>query len=253
MLAVLGMAAGSRAEERAAGRWAAPFGGTWSAEFVALSEYAYRGISLTDRQPGVQAAIGWTRPIVAGTLDLYLDAYGANVRFAPEVSTEITTTATLVFYGFSNRLNAWFSFARYIYPEAPAELGYSYNEFTLWANYDFGRFAVGGTLAYAPNYYGFSGAGWYKGVELSMPLRFLPYAEDIGLRGFASVGNQYIERFRRESLRQNNYWNWEVGLAARVYRLDLSLSYVDTDLDVESCGNTRNCAGRFVFKMSRSF
>ena len=86
-----------------------------------------------------------------------------------------------------------------------------------------------------------------------MPLRFLPHAGDIGLRLFGLVGNQYIERFRRESLRQNNYWNWEVGLAARVYRLDLSLSYVDTDLDVESCGNTRNCAGRFDFKISRSF
>jgi uncharacterized protein (TIGR02001 family) len=204
-------------------------------------------------KPGVQAVVGWTRPLVADTLDLHLEAYGANVRFAPEVSTEITTTASLILHGFGNRLTTWFSFARYIYPEAPAELGYSYNELTLWASWDFGRFALAGTLGYAPDYYAHSGAGWYKAAELSVPLGFVPHGNDIGLKAFASLGNQYVERFRRDGLRQNNYWNWEVGLGARVYGVDLTLSYVDTDLEIAGCADTRNCEGRVVFKMSRTF
>jgi uncharacterized protein (TIGR02001 family) len=197
--------------------------------------------------------VGWTRPIVADTLELYLEAYGANVRFAPEVSAEITTTASLILHGFGNRLNTSFSFARYIYPEAPAELGYSYNELTLWADWNFGPFALAGTLAYAPDFYARSGAGWYKAAKLSAPLGFVPHGAEIGLKAFASIGNQYVERFRRDGLRQNNYWNWEVGLTARVYRVDLTLSYVDTDLEVTGCGNTLNCEGRVVFKMSKTF
>jgi uncharacterized protein (TIGR02001 family) len=252
-LAVLGMAAALHAQDRAAERWTAPFGGTWSAGLMGVSDYAYRGISLTERQPGLQAVVGWTRPIVADTLDLYLEAYGATVRFAPQVSTEITTTASLILHGFGNRLSTWFSVARYLYPGTPAALGYSYNELTLWANWDFGPFALAGTVSYAPDYYAHSGAGWYKGAGLSLPLAFVPHGKDIGLRAFASIGNQYVERFRRDSLRQNNYWTWEFGLTARVYRLDLTLSYVDTDLDVTGCGNTRNCEGRVVFKVGRTF
>jgi uncharacterized protein (TIGR02001 family) len=254
-LAVFGTAAGIQAEAQgqARERWTAPFGGTWSAKFTIMSEYAYRGISLTERQPGVQASIGYDLPLVQDRLDLYLETWGGNVHFSPAASTELTASASLVFRGFDNRLNVWFSFSRYNYLESPPELAYNYNEFYLWAGYDFGVLQLAGAVSYSPRYFADGGAAWYKAGELAVPLGFVPFGRDLGLKAFASLGNQYIERYVTSGLPGDNYWDWEIGLRARLFELDLALSYVDTSLDVAGCGNSRNCEGRVIFKMSKTF
>jgi uncharacterized protein (TIGR02001 family) len=233
--------------------WAAPFGGTWSARLTAMSDYSYRGISLTERQPAVQARVSYTRPIVPETLDLVLEVWGGNVRFAPQVSTELTASASLVLHGFDNRLAIWFSFSRYSYPESAPELKYNYNEFYLWAGYDFGVLQLAGTLAYAPNYYADGGAAWYKSVETTVPLGFLPFGREIGLKAFASLGNQYIERYFTNGYLSDNYWDWEIGLRARFWQVDVALSYIDTNLDPAGCSNSCNCEARVVIKMSKTF
>ncbi|HYD04086.1 MAG TPA: TorF family putative porin, partial [Reyranella sp.] len=124
-LAVAGMAADVRAQDR----WMAPFGGTWSATVAVLSDYSFRGISLTDRQPAVQAGLGYDLPLVPDRFHLYLEAWGANVSFSPDFSTELTASASAIFYGFDRRLAVELSFSRYSYLEAPPELGANYNEF----------------------------------------------------------------------------------------------------------------------------
>jgi uncharacterized protein (TIGR02001 family) len=250
-LVVFGTAADSQAQTQ--DRWTAPFGGTWTARFTAMSEYEYRGISLTERQPAVQATVGYNLPIVRDRLDLYLEVWGGNVHFSPAVSTEVTASASLVFHGFDNRLNVWFSFSRYSYPESPTELAYNYNEFYLWAGYDFGILQLAGSVGYAPRYFADAGAAWYKEAELSVPLGFLPFGKALGLKAFASLGNQYIERYLINGLPTDNYWDWEIGLRARLYQVDFALSYVDTSLDVAGCSNSRNCEGRVIFKMSKTF
>jgi uncharacterized protein (TIGR02001 family) len=251
---VFGTATGLQAQAtQTRDRWAAPFGGTWSAKFTAMSEYAYRGISLTERQPAVQASLSYTRPIVPETLDLALEVWGGNVRFAPQASTEVTASASLVLHGFDNKLAVWFSFSRYSYLESPPELGYNYNEFYLWAGYDFGVLQLAGAVAYAPNYYANAGAAWYKSAELTVPLAIRPFGRDIGLKAFASLGNQYIERYYTNGYLTDNFWDWEIGLRARLWEVDVALSYVDTNLDAVGCSNSLNCEGRVVIKMSKTF
>jgi uncharacterized protein (TIGR02001 family) len=256
---VVGMAAGlqaqaqAQAQTQAQDRWAAPFGGTWSARFTVMSDYAYRGISLTERQPGVQASLSYTRPLVPQTLDLALEVEGANVRFTPQASTEVTASASLVLHGFDSRLAVWFSFSRYSYIESPTELNLNYNEFYLWTGYDFGVLQLAGAVGYAPNYYAGGGAAWYKSAELTVPIDVRPFGRDIALKAFASLGNQYIERYFTNGYLGDNYWDWEIGLRARLWQIDAALSYVDTSLDPAGCGNSLNCEGRVVFKMSKTF
>ena len=252
-LAVFGVAADVHAQVQDKDRWNAPLGGTWSAKFTVMSEYAYRGVSLTEREPGVQATIGYTLPIVPDRLDLYLETWGGNVRFSPAASTELTASASLVFYGFDRKLNVWLSASRYNYLESPAELGYNYNEFSLWAAYDFGDFAVDAGLSWAPEYYAFSGNSWYKEAEVTVPLRFIRLGGDFQLKAFASIGNQYIERYFNNGLPGDNYWNWEIGLRAQLKSVLVTLSYVDTSLDVAGCSNSRNCEGRVIAKMTKTF
>jgi hypothetical protein len=38
-----------------------------------------------------------------------------------------------------------------------------------------------------------------------------------------------------------------------VYSFDFAVAYIDTNLDVASCANTRNCEPRIVFTLSKSF
>ncbi len=244
---------GTAAEVGAQQGWNAPFGGTWSATLALLSEYSYRGISLTERQPGILATIGYELPIVPDKVHLYLETWGANVHFSPAVATEVTASASLIFYALDRKLSVWLSVSRFNYLEAPRELSYNYNEFALWAGYDFGAMRLSGTLAYSPSYYADSGAAWYKQAEVSVPLKFIPLDEGIALKAFASVGNQYIERYLNSGLPGDNYWDWEIGLRARVFQVDMALSYVDTNLDVAGCSNTRNCEGRVILKMSKTF
>jgi hypothetical protein len=41
---------------------------------------------------------------------------------------------------------------------------------------------------------------------------------------------------------------------ANVYGVDLSLSYVDTNIDIAGCGgNTLNCQGRIIFGVWKNF
>jgi uncharacterized protein (TIGR02001 family) len=242
-------AAGSHAQDR----WAAPFGGTWSAKFTAMSEYSFRGISLTERQPGGQATIGYTLPI-AEKLDLYLEAWGGNVRFAPAVSTEITASASLVFHGFADKLTVWLSASRYNYPESAPGLGYNYNEFGVWAGYDCGSVRLDASVYWTPQYYAFSGNAWYKEAEVTVPLKFIRLGKDFRLKAFALAGNQYVERYLNNGLPGDNYWNWEIGLRLRYgASTELTLSYVDTNLDVAGCSNTRNCEARVIAKLSKTF
>jgi uncharacterized protein (TIGR02001 family) len=252
-LVIFGAAATVNAQAQDKDRWNAPLGGTWSAKFTVMSEYAYRGVSLTEREPGVQATIGYTRQIVPDKLDLYLETWGGNVRFAPAAATELTASASLVFHGFDRKLNVWLSASRYNYIESPPELGYNYNEFSLWAGYDFGAFTADASLCWAPEYYAFSGNGWYKEAEVTVPLPFIRLGGDLQFKAFASIGNQYIERSLNNGLASDNYWNWEIGLRAQLRSLLLTLSYVDTSLDVAGCGNSRNCEGRVIAKMTKTF
>ena len=249
-LVVFGAAAELRAQDT--DRWNAPLGGTWSARFTVMSEYAYRGVSLTEREPAVQATIGYTLPLVPDTLDLYLEAWGGNVHFAPAASTELTASASLVFHGLDRKLDVWLSASRYNYLESPPELGYNYNEFGLWAGYDFGPFAADVSLYWAPQYFALAGNSWYREAEVTAPLAFVRLG-DFQFKAFASIGNHYIERYLESGLPRDNYWNWEIGLRAQFHSLLLTLSYVDTNLDVAGCSNSGNCEGRVIAKMTKTF
>ena len=63
--------------------WKAPFGGNFTAGFAVLNDYSYRGISQTQRQIAVQAALGYETPTVSEKIPLsaYVGAWGSNVNF----------------------------------------------------------------------------------------------------------------------------------------------------------------------------
>ncbi|MFO1085215.1 MAG: TorF family putative porin [Reyranellaceae bacterium] len=255
-------------EPTSEGTWKAPFGGIFAATFAFTTDYSYRGISQTQRQVAGQAAFGYETPSLSlgqdAALSAYVGAWGSNVYFLalnPNTAT-YTNTGTIaevdLLAGFklkalSEKLTFDLGYIRYNYLGAPADLYYDFNEFGLVAGYDFGVAQVSAAVRYSPNFYANSGNAWYKWGQVAVPLTFINFNENVTFKLFGTIGNQYVERYSYYGIANDNYWDWQIGLTVNVYGFDLTIAYVDTNLDVQGCGGTMNCDARAIFTISKSF
>ena len=144
-------------------------------------------------------------------------------------------------------------YIRYNYLGAPADLFYDFNEFGLVVGYDFGVAQLQGAVRYSPNFFANSGVAWYKWAQLSVPLSFININENVAFKVFGTIGNQYVQRFANYGIPSNNYWDWQLGLTATVWGVDLTIAYVDTNVDVNGCLGSQNCAARAIFTISKTF
>ena len=99
---------------------------------------------------------------------------------------------------------------------------------------------------------GNSGNAWYKWGQVTVPIPWT-FNENFAFKIYGAVGNQYVERFTNYGIGNNNYWDWQIGFTATVYGVDLTIAYIDTNLDVAGCANTMNCDARAVFIISKTF
>ena len=238
--------------------WKAPFGGTFSATFAFATDYSYRGISQTQRQVAAQAAFGYETPSLLlgqdAALSAYVGGWGSNVNFpGTGTAAEVDLLAGFKLKALQEKLTVDLGYIRYNYLGAPANLFYDFNEFGLVVGYDFGVAQVSGALRYSPNFFANSGNAWYKWGQVTVPLSFIKVNENVSFKLFGTIGNQYVERYAFYGIPYDNYWDWQVGLTVNVYGFDLTIAYVDTNIDVQGCGNTMNCEARAIFTISKSF
>lgn len=236
--------------------WQGPFGGTFTAGFAVLNDYSYRGISQTQREIAVQANLGYETPAFSETVPLsaYVGAWGSSVNFpGTGTAAEIDLLAGLKLKTFQDKLSFDLGYIRYNYLGAPADLFYDFNEFGLLVGYDFGVAQLSAAVRYSPNFFANSGTAWYKWAQAIVPLPFLYVNDDISFKAFASIGNQYVERFANYGIPADNYWDWQIGLTVTLYGFDLSAAYTDTNIDVAGCANTQNCQGRVIVGISKTF
>ncbi len=236
--------------------WTAPFGGNFTAGFAVLNDYSYRGISQTQRQVAIQAALGYETPTVSENIPLsaYVGAWGSNVNF-PGTGTfaEIDLLAGLKLKLLDDKLTFDLGYIRYNYLSAPSTLFYDFNEFGLVAGYDFGVAQVSAAVRYSPNFFANSGNAWYKWASVTVPMPFIHVNENVAFKAFGTIGNQYVERFVNYGIPNDNYWDWQLGLVVSVYGFDLSAAYTGTNLSVQDCLGTQNCASRVILGIAKSF
>lgn len=236
--------------------WKAPFGGTFTAGFAVLNEYSYRGISQTQRQVAVQAAFGYETPTVSEKIPLsaYVGAWGSNVDF-PNTGTspEIDLLAGFRLKAFDDKFTADLGYIRYNYLGAASSLFYDFNEFGLVLGYDFGVAQLQGAVRYSPNFFANSGIAWYKWGQITVPLSFIKVNENVSMKAFGNLGNQYVERFTNYGIPNDNYWDWQAGIVLSVYGFDLSAAYTGTNLSVQDCLGTQNCASRVIIGIAKAF
>ena len=114
---------------------------------------------------------------------------------------------------------------------------------------------LSGAVRYSPNFFANSGNAWYKWAQVVVPLPFIKIKinENVSFKLFGTIGNQSVERYVNYGIPADNYWDWQVGATATVWGFDLTLAYVDTNIDVAGCLNTYNCQARAIFSVSKTF
>lgn len=214
----------------------------WDAEISAnvgfVTEYSFRGIAQSNEGPAVQGGFD----IEHGS-GLYAGVWGSNVNFNDGDEAHIEAD----FYaGYNNSIGS-FSYdigaIYYAYPGADSSLDYDFYEVSLAAGYDFDAFSLTGSVNYSPDYFAGSGDALYYALGVDIPL-----PHDFGLA--AHVGYQDIDD--NDAFGVPDYTDWSLGLNYAIGGFDMSLSYVDTDLDEpDECSD--GCDSRVIFGISRSF
>ena len=236
-------------------RWHGPFGGTFNAQFTIASDYAQNGISNTQLQPAFQMGLDYKTPnlIDAFPLWIYLSGFGSNVQFAGFGPTaEIDAIGGVKAHFLDRKLGVDIGYIRYNYTDIPAELGYNYGEFNFGVNYDFDVVQLGGRLRFSPNSFGNSGNSWNKRALVSAPLTFLK-TDTFRFKAYGALGNYWVDNFQAFGLPSQDYWYWTVGVVTSAWGLDLTVAYTDTSIEMDGCGNTRQCAARGFVSITKAF
>jgi len=125
----------------------------------AVSDYRYRGVSLTENDPAAQGTINYDDPS-----GLYVGTFLSNVRFAYASGSE---AQVLSFAGYVWQLPSGVS----------GEVGVDYSLFTRTHGYDYPEVYLGfasgnlsGRLYYSPRYFGRFGDAVYGELNVTQPL-----------------------------------------------------------------------------------
>lgn len=209
-----------------------------SANVALVTEYSFRGIAQSNEGPAVQGGFDLTH----GS-GLYAGVWASNVNFndGDEAHVEVD-----VYAGFSNsvgKFNYDVGAIYYAYPGADSSRNYDFYELAASVGYDFDLFAVSASYNYSPEYFADSGDAHYYAAAVDVPL-----PHDFSLSGH--VGHQDIDD--EVAFGVDDYTDWSVGLGYNFKGFDLSLTYLDTNLDEPSeCAD--GCEERVMFSISRSF
>ncbi len=190
-----------------------------SGNVALVSDYRFRGVSLSDNAPAIQGGfdVGHTSGLYIGTWASSIDSLTGSDGRTSEMELDIYGG-----YGFSvGELSFDLGALGYLYPDSA---GIDYYE--IYGSVSGGYDVLGWTLGavYSPEQDNLvDGSGdeddlYYVYGDLGMPLG------DSGFSLSAHIGYE-DGAYAVEKL------DWSLGIAASYYGLDFGLSYVDTDTD----------------------
>jgi uncharacterized protein (TIGR02001 family) len=183
---------------------AAPF--TLEIDFTAVSDYRFRGISLSDKDPAFQPSV-----TVSHESGFYGSVWGSNVadNDGDDIEIDLIAGYATTLGTFDVDVNATF----YAYPGAD---DLNYWEFIGTVSHAVGPATIGGTFAYTPE------------QDDTMPKRGIYYAINgelpIGETGIALTASFGIE----DNAFYDNKRDWSLGVSAEVFGFSLGAAYVDT-------------------------
>lgn len=250
------------------------------------SNYTFRGVSQSNRQPSVSAYFE-PRYNITKDLQIYAGVAGNSISFTNRASMELDGYVGIrpTFGAASFDFGFWY----YGYPGGQCidathgggqlcEVGaaalqngnfmkkdVSFYEGYAKFNYAFTEaFTAGASVNYSPNFLNFGAEGTYAAVtaKWTVPAMFGP--TDVGTYISGEYGRQWLGTtdvfYGWTKLPSYNTWNIGIGFTYKVFTLDIR--YVDTDLSKQDCnlytsdftgsgpGGSRWCGSTGVVKLS---
>ncbi len=217
-----------------------------------VSDYSFRGISQTDNNPALQLGVEGAMK-VNDYFTGFVNLWDSNVDFIPNVDdgAHAEIDFTVGFRGAVSGLGYEAKYITYNYPGASKNLNYDFREIAGSVNYDFGFVIPTAGINYSTNYFGNSGNATYYYAGVKVPLSFIPYDTRI----LANIGKQNIDK--NAAFGTPDYKDWNVGIFATFFGVDVGVQYVDTDLKTNECfggGVSKDlCKGRAILSVGYTY
>jgi len=201
-----------------------------------VSDYDFRGISLSAKDPALQGSIDW-----ASESGFYVGAWGSNIDYGQGVDGDIEIDLYAGYAGETEGGLGWDVGLVYYtypgsddisdYPEIYGALSYKWFEFKQW---------------YSNDLSGSDEDGFYTEGNASFEL-----PANFGLN--LHLGYSYGDAFDGGA----EYMDYSVGVGYTLGNFDLELKYVDTDIDRDHPFHTTDdvfsAEGRVIFGVSTTF
>jgi uncharacterized protein (TIGR02001 family) len=217
-----------------------------SGNIALTTEYRFRGISQTNRDPAVQGGFDWGHDS-----GFYVGTWASNVSFT-EGGTEID-----VYAGWGADLSENFALdLGVLYYGYPSDEDADYVE--VYGSLGFFGATLG--LNYSPEYTYDTGDYFYLYGSYSLPLGEIASLDlQLGLNQFED--SDALGSFLGAVDPGKSYLDYSIGATVAVAGVDLTLAYVGTDIDKDDCfpatfppdgSGTKYCEGNAVFTISKT-
>ena len=209
-----------------------------SANMAFSSDYMYRGQSQTGNLPAISGGLDYELgPWYAGVWASSVD-FGNNVTSEVDFYTGYTGSVGKVSYDAG--------LLYYLYPGQPEGSDFNFLEGSVGFGYDLTeKISLGVTGRYTPDWQGSTGRGVNVEGDVTVDIGG-------GLALVALAGKQTVE--------ETNSWGtpdwtyYQVGVTKSWGPLDVSASWVDSNLSVSECFSGSNiCEGRALLSISSSW
>lgn len=220
---------------------------------VALtSDYRFRGVSQTDKNPAVQGNMTYAIDTGFHDTSVYGGFWGSNVDFNDgdkahvEIDWLFGLRGTIGDTGLSWDLGGVY----YWYPGADKadgqHLNYDLWEIALQLGYEVSDMvSLSAKYYYSPDFFGGTGKANYitGGVTVTPPIKL---HDELSLALFANLGFQNIEDTK-------DYTDWNLGASLTYKAVTFSVAYVDTNLTQGDLGGVKLADAGVLFTVSAAF
>ncbi len=201
-----------------------------SATATGVSDYRFRGVSASDRDPALQGSVdvAWH--------GFYAGAWASSIARTADTNVELDLYAG--YTGNAGPLEYDFGVIAYLYPGGDGTATVYEGKASL--SYSLGPATGKVSLNYAPDQENLAGDNLYLNGELRVGIPTTPVTV------FASLGRERGSFYGRK-------WDWSLGLEFTRGPFTASLAYVDTNLDSATSFLGRNIRAGVVASASFEF
>lgn len=224
--------------------------GPWSATLAVTSDYRFRGVTQTDRNPAVQGSIDF-----ASETGFFAGVWASNIDFLDDLTYDSSIEVDLYAgytHAFSDSTEGTIKVTYYAYPDADTPPGfedYNYFEAAASLSHTFGWATISAEVAYSPDYFAGTGDAIATTGGLEVALCKDCGFFDGGIAASGHVGYQWIDNNIAYGL--PDYLFYDLGLSATVSIVTFDARWVGTDIDDAQCyAGSDWCEGGFVGTVS---